>query len=372
MPATLQLCGGIGERPAPRLSNAVMRYWSASPSSWNVQASAGSLSPAMSRTSGPLPRWSTYSSTSPAAIGPVVLLVLVVVVDMVAPQAVTGLVDSMNDRATATCSAGWVRCGTWPAPANVWRVTSAVAASASTIAGSHEGLAAPSVSRTGAAISASRGGSPQCGSSTTSMIIGALATIVWRISRGSSCHDARPEGHLFDELLGGGLGVAAADSCGNRLQRDDDWNELNGQRRAGRGDADEWWLVGGHGAHEIRPSGGHPEGDRSAVGVADEVDRPQIERLDQGDDVVLVDAPRYGGGAALAARVAAPVVGDDVVGLGQIVDHERPAEVVGPAAVHEHDGLAIAPALVVEVEPVDATTRHRCAFLCGRPIGGIT
>ena len=130
--------------------------------------------------------------------------------------------------------------------------------------------------------------------------------------------------------------------------------------------------MGGHGAHEIGPPGGHPEGDRGAVGVADEVDRPQTERLDEGDEVVLVDAPRYGGGAALAARVAAPVVGDDVVGLGQIVDHERPAAVVGPAAVHEHDGLAIALALVVEVEPVDATTRHRCSFLCGRPIGGIT
>jgi hypothetical protein len=40
--------------------------------------------------------------------------------------------------------------------------------------------------------------------------------------------------------------------------------------------------------------------------------------------------------------------------------------------MHEHDGLTVALALVVEVEPVDATTGHRCSFLFGRPIGGIT
>ena len=71
--------------------------------------------------------------------------------------------------------------------------------------------------------------------------------------------------------------------------------------------------MGGHGAHEIGPPGSHPEGDRGAVGVADEVDGPQIERLDEGDKVVLVDAPRYGGGAAPAPagdRFQFAVIGD--------------------------------------------------------------
>src|SRR3712207_4149295 len=57
-------------RPAPRLSKAVSRYRSASPSSWNCHASTVSPAPQTSRTSGPSPTCSVQMSMPLAATCP--------------------------------------------------------------------------------------------------------------------------------------------------------------------------------------------------------------------------------------------------------------------------------------------------------------
>src|ERR687893_185286 len=58
---------GIAVRPAPRLSNAVSRYRSASPSSWNCHDSTVSPRPPIKSTSGPSPTCSVQTSSSPAS-----------------------------------------------------------------------------------------------------------------------------------------------------------------------------------------------------------------------------------------------------------------------------------------------------------------
>src|SRR5688572_30701689 len=68
---------GIAVRPAPRLSKAVSRYRSASPSSWNCHDSTVSPRPPISRTSGPVPTCSVQTSSVPArTCAPIAALLL--------------------------------------------------------------------------------------------------------------------------------------------------------------------------------------------------------------------------------------------------------------------------------------------------------
>ena len=126
--------------------------------------------------------------------------------------------------------------------------------------------------------------------------------------------------------------------------------------------------MGDDAVHEVGAAGGEAEGDRRAVGVADEVDRGQVERLDERGEVVLVLAARALGGWPFAAGVTAAVVDEHAVSFGQHRGDELPAEMVGPAAVDQDEGVvAVAVELVVELDAVDALPRHGVLRVLARP-----
>ena len=146
------------------------------------------------------------------------------------------------------------------------------------------------------------------------------------------------------------------------------WSAVAAKGRAGAGDAEQRRFVGDDAVHEVGAAGGEAEGDRRAVGVADEVDRREVECLDERGEVVLVLAARALGGWPFASGVTAAVVDEHAVPFGQHRGDELPAEMVGPAAVDQHEGVvAVAVELVVELDAVDALPRHGVLRVLARP-----
>ena len=113
------------------------------------------------------------------------------------------------------------------------------------------------------------------------------------------------------------------------------------------------------GVHQLRSVRRELQCDRSAVGVADDVRRGDVEVLEQGTRVGgLVDdgdRPPH----RRAAEEAAPVVADEAVALGQLLPgdewQKRPRDM---AAVDEQNGLARAAHLVLELDTVDPCGLH--------------
>lgn len=175
----------------------------------------------------------------------------------------------------STYSSGWLRCGTWPAPANVPVVTCGrVSAIRSTTRGKKGGLWSPNVSNAGAAKPRKRRrSSPSAsGSQTSSSHVGALKTKVSRISKGSF-PSSWPERNGLDKRARAFRNLARPEQLHDRSD-----TLLSGAKRhlSGRHvfeGTKERRLVHNQRAKQFRAFSRQPQDDRTPEGIPDNMRR---------------------------------------------------------------------------------------------------
>ena len=109
----------------------------------------------------------------------------------------------------------------------------------------------------------------------------------------------------------------------------------------------------------VGPGDGELLGHHAAEAHADDAARVPAEVVEQGGGVGGVGRHRVRAGRGAGAAEAALVVGGDVEGLAQAVDHRRRRLQRGAGAVQEQQSGPVAAALVIEVDPVQGGGGHR-------------